>query len=78
MFEIWKCGDLPKDSGGAEMKDLDLNLPVIKNYDPPPNLILYMDEYIEFCQFNWDNTVDREAYRKWKNVIAVDVPFRFE
>ena len=54
----------------------DFTLPVIKGYVPPPDRILSMDEYIEFVQFYWVNVIDKEAYSKWKKVIAVDVPFK--
>ncbi len=54
----------------------DLNLPIIKDHNPLPDRIFSMEEYLEFVQFNWDNVVDKEAYREWKKIIAVDVPFR--
>ena len=60
------------------MKNQDLNLPIIKDYVPPPDRILSMDEYIEFCQFNWENLVDKEAYWEQKKIMAVDVPFRIK
>ena len=56
----------------------DFNLPIIKNYNPLPDRILSMEEYIEFVQFNWDNVVDQEAYYKLKKMSAVDVPFKFK
>jgi len=56
----------------------DFTLPVIKGYVPLPDRILSMDEYMEFVQFNWDNVIDKEAYSKWKEVIAVDVPFKLK
>ena len=58
--------------------DLDLNLPIIKDYHPLPPPVLSMEEYIDFCQFNWDYLIDKEFYRKQKKNIAVDVPFRFK
>ena len=54
----------------------DLNLPVIKGpmKDPKP---LSMDEYLEFVEFNLKEIpFDREAYKKEKKLLAVDVPFR--
>jgi hypothetical protein len=60
------------------MKDQDLNLPVIKDYVPPPDRILSMDEYVEFVQFNLENTFDKESYWEWKKIMAVDVPFHIK
>ena len=55
----------------------DLNLPIIKNYTPPPDRILSMNEYLQFVQFNLENCFNKESYYEWKEIIAVDVPFRF-
>lgn len=61
------------------MKDshLELNLPIIKNYHPAPDVILSMDEYIEFVQFGLQ-ILNQEAYWEQKKIMAVDVPFRIE
>jgi len=55
----------------------DLKFPIIKGPQREPR-ILSMEEYIEFCQFNWENLVDKEAYREWKKVMAIDAPFRIK
>ena len=54
----------------------DLNLPVFKGRGSNP-VILSMDEYVEFVQFNIENIFDRESYWEWKKAMAVDVPFKF-
>lgn len=41
-----------------------------------PNL-LSMDEYLEFVESNLKH-IDWEAYRRWKKLSAVNVPFRIE
>ncbi len=55
----------------------DLKFPIFKGpqHEPP---ILSMDEYVEFCQFHWDNLIDKEAYWKQKKAMAVNVPFRID
>ena len=54
----------------------DLNLPNFKDLAAPSNRILSMDEYIEFVQFNLENLLDKESYFRWKEIIAVDAPFK--
>ena len=54
----------------------DLNLPNIKDRIAPPDRILPMDEYLEFVQFNLENLFDKEFYFRWKETIAVNMPFR--
>jgi len=56
----------------------DLKLPVIKGYVPPSDRVLPMDEYIQFVQFNLENFFDKEVYFQWKEIIAVDVPFKLK
>ncbi|MBF0216336.1 MAG: hypothetical protein HQL30_05000 [Candidatus Omnitrophica bacterium] len=51
-----------------------LNFPVIKGLKPNKK-ILSMDEYLEFVTFNLKYTVDREAVRRWKRKLRVNVPF---
>lgn len=53
----------------------DLNLPFFKGEDIFNKKILSMDEYLEFVKFNLKHTVDVKAARKWKNELAVNVPF---
>lgn len=55
----------------------DLELPVVKNTNCTKK-ILSMDEYIEFVRFNLAHTVDREAYVKWKKMLAVNVAFSID
>ena len=52
----------------------DFKLPIIKETNTRKR-ILSMDVYLEFIQFNLRNTFDEEAYKKWKKMIAVNVPF---
>lgn len=52
----------------------DFKLPIIKAVDLRKRA-LSMDEYLEFVQFNVKHTLDRKAYRKWKKMLSVDVPF---
>ncbi len=52
----------------------DLKLPIITEPQLPPK-ILTMDEYLEFVDFNLQNTFDRVAYEKWKELLSVDVRF---
>ena len=73
MFKIWHSRDLSENFGDIEMNDL--NLPIIKGYIPPPNMVLSMEEYLEFVQFNLENFFDREFYFQWKKIISVDVRF---
>lgn len=51
-----------------------LNLPIIKQPTPEPKS-LSMDEYLRFVNFNLQYTVDREANRRWKKMLFVNVPF---
>ena len=52
----------------------ELKLPIIKEPQLPPKL-LTMDEYLEFVDFNLQNTFDRVAYEKWKKLLSVNVRF---
>ena len=52
----------------------DLKLPIITEPQLPPK-ILTMDEYLEFVDFNLQNTFDRVAYEKWKKLLSVNVRF---
>ena len=52
----------------------DLKLPIITEPQLPPK-ILTMDEYLEFVDFNLQNTFDRVAHDKWKELLSVDVRF---
>ena len=54
----------------------DLNLPDIQKGAAVLNRILSMDEYIEFVQFNLENLLDKEFYFRWKEIIAVNAPFK--
>lgn len=53
----------------------DLNLPIIQGLASRP-VVLSMDDYVEFVQFNLENFSDRESHWEWKKLMAVDVPFR--
>ena len=56
----------------------DLKLPIIKGPTKEPKP-LSMDEYLEFVEFNLKHVpFDRKAYRKWKKLLAVNVPFRIK
>lgn len=52
----------------------DLKLPIIKNM-PAENKWLSMDDYLEFVLFNLENSDLKETGRKWKRLLAVNVPF---
>ncbi|MCK5083948.1 MAG: hypothetical protein KAR31_13650 [Candidatus Omnitrophica bacterium] len=52
----------------------DFKLPIIKEAHIQKR-ILSMDEYLEFVQFNLQNTFDKKGYEKWKEMLAVNVPF---
>ena len=52
----------------------ELSLPIIKGETRSPK-ILSMDEYLAFVEFNLKNTFDKEAYKQWKKMLAVDVKF---
>lgn len=51
-----------------------LNLPIIKNI-PEETKWLSMDEYLEFVIFNLENPDSKINGRKWKRLLAVNVPF---
>ena len=55
----------------------DLNLPIIKGSGGEPP-VLSMDEYVQFVQFNIENTFDQESHWEWKKLMAVDVPFKLK
>ncbi len=43
-------------------------------YPPRP---LSMEEFLKWNEFNLKYNVDRKAYKKWKRLSAVNVPFVF-
>lgn len=51
-----------------------LNLPVIKGKTPSPRY-LSMDDYVKFVDLNLRYTLDRKNIRKYKRLLAVNVPF---
>ncbi|MCC6797466.1 MAG: hypothetical protein IT366_20295 [Candidatus Hydrogenedentes bacterium] len=55
----------------------DFKLPIITEPQIPPK-VLTMDEYLEFVDFNLQNTFDRAAYEKWKELLSVNVRFSLE
>ena len=54
----------------------ELKLPIIKEHIVSVDRVLSMDQYLQFIQFNLENFFDKEFYLKWKEVIAVDEPFK--
>ena len=55
----------------------DLKFPIITGPQREPP-VLSMEEYIDFVQFNLENTFDKEAYWELKKIMAIDVPFKIE
>ena len=55
----------------------DLNLPIIDKPTPGPKT-LSMDDYLEFVEFNIRYTLDMKACRRWKELNAVDKPFKLK
>ena len=53
----------------------DLNLPILK-IEKQEDKVLSMDEYFEFVKFNFENFFNQESYKKWKQLLIVDVPFK--
>jgi len=51
-----------------------LNLPIIEG-PSPPRKVLTMDAYLEFVEFNFQYTFDKEAFAKWRANLAVTEPF---
>lgn len=51
-----------------------LKLPIIKKPLSQART-LSMDEYLKFVQFNLKHAFDRNAYWRWKKMLAVNVPF---
>jgi hypothetical protein len=51
-----------------------LNLPIIRGKMAEPKT-LSMDDYLKFVEFNLKYTVDIEAVRQRKRMMAVNVPF---
>jgi len=51
-----------------------LNLPVIKEVMPEARW-LSMDNYLKFVLFHLKYTFDEKANRKWKKMLAVNIPF---
>ncbi len=56
----------------------DLNLPNTTGAHSQPNRILSTEEYLEFVQFNLEHILDKVSYFRWKEIIAVNVPFRLK
>lgn len=54
----------------------DLNLSNTHGATPQPDRILSMEEYLAFVQFYSENIIDKESYFRWKETIAVNVPFK--
>ncbi|MBF0483531.1 MAG: hypothetical protein HQL25_02380 [Candidatus Omnitrophica bacterium] len=54
----------------------EIKLPIIMDKTAPEK-ILSMDEYLEFVEFNLTHNFDKDAYAKWKTLMAVNVPFKF-
>ena len=54
-----------------------LRLPIIKTPLAQPKT-LSMDDYLKFVEFNLKYTFDKRAYKKWKKMLAVNVPFRIK
>ena len=51
-----------------------LNLPVIKGKLPPAKC-LSMDDYVKFVNLHLKYTLDRKNIRKYKKLLAINVPF---
>ena len=51
-----------------------LKLPIIKERIPDAKW-LSMDDYLKFVNFHLKYTFDRKANRRWKKLLAVNVPF---
>ncbi|MCK4462938.1 MAG: hypothetical protein KAU58_01365 [Candidatus Omnitrophica bacterium] len=51
-----------------------LNLPIIRKQVPEAKWLL-MDDYLKFVNFHLKYTFNKKASRKWKKMLAVDVPF---
>ena len=51
-----------------------LKLPVVKGRTPKPKR-LSMDDYLKFVYLNLKYTLDRKNIRKYKSLLAVNVPF---
>lgn len=73
MFEIRERRYLSEDIG-RYMKMAKLNLPVIERPLPAAKS-LSMDAYLRFVSFNIKFTFNKKAYRNWKKISAVNVPF---
>lgn len=52
----------------------DLNLPVMKKILPEAKR-LSMDDYLKFVYLHLKYTYNRRAYKKWKKMLMVNVPF---
>lgn len=58
-----------------KLKEVEwFDLPIIKG-DVMPSPVLSMDEYLQFVEFCWKNTFNREADEEWRKISAVNVPF---
>ena len=51
-----------------------LKLPVVKGRTPKSKR-LSMDDYLKFVYLNLKYTLDRKNIRKYKSLLAVNVPF---
>ena len=51
-----------------------LKLPVVKGRTPESKR-LSMDDYLKFVYLNLKYTLDRKNIRKYKSLLAVNVPF---
>lgn len=51
-----------------------LKFPIMKRPSPPAKC-LSMDDYVRFVNLNLKYTINREAYKKRKKLLAVNVPF---
>ena len=76
MSQIWLGRYISENYRGIEMKDL--NLPDTNGAAPQPARILSMEEYLSFVQFHLENLFDKESYFRWKETIAVNVPFKIK
>jgi hypothetical protein len=72
MFKVRDRGDLSKNTGGFQVKEL--KLPIVKAAASSQRQ-LSMDEYHQFVRFNLRHAFNRKAYAKWKKMLVVNVPF---
>lgn len=55
-----------------------LKFPIIRKPIILEPKTLSMDEYLRFVNFNITYTLNIKAYRQWKRMLAVNVPFRLK